>query len=146
MWRTSKRVRRGPRKLVRAIIMPSFISNDLKARIPALRHEQASVSREFAAFSMLGKLWLYEILRHHHTHGVAFDLNARQRGVRRRAFKSADLAFIRVLLNQKHTVYLDEIQEQLLSCCESINTHPHAYSPPTSFYPQRCLGKSTRAQ
>ena len=27
-----------------------------------------------------------------------------------------DLAFIQVLLNQKHTVYLDKIQEQLLSC------------------------------
>ena len=34
----------------------------------------------------------------------------------------------------------------LLLQCESINTHPHMYSPPTSFYPQGCLRKSTRVQ
>ena len=117
MWRTSKRVRRGPRKLVRAIIMPSFISNDLKARIPALRHEQGFSVKRICSILNVRKTLAYEILRHHHTHGVAFDLNARQRGVRRRALTSVDLAFIRVLLNQKHTVYLDKIQEQLLSCC-----------------------------
>ena len=94
MWRTSKRVRRGPRKLVRAIIMPSFISNNLKARIPALRHEQGFSVKRICSILNVRKTLAYEILRHHHTHGVAFDLNARQRGVQHCALTSVDLAFI----------------------------------------------------
>ena len=55
MWCMSKRVKQGPQKLVHVIIMPPFISNSLKVWAPALLHEQGwSVSREFAAFSMLG--------------------------------------------------------------------------------------------
>ena len=58
--------------------MPSFISNDLKARIPALCHEQGFSIKRICSILNVRKTLAYEILHHHHTRGVAFDLNARQ--------------------------------------------------------------------
>ena len=76
MWCTSKRVRQGPWKLVHVIIMPSFISNNLKAHIPALHYEQGFSVKRICSTLNVRKTLAYEILCHHHTHGVAFDLNA----------------------------------------------------------------------
>jgi transposase len=95
--------------------MPPFISNDLKARIPVLHYEQGFTVNKICSILNIRKTLAYETLRHHRAYGVAFDPNARRRGVQRRALTSTDLAFIRMLLNQQHTVYLDEIQDQLLS-------------------------------
>ena len=44
-----------------------------------------------------------------------WNLNTQQQDVQHHALTSVDLAFIHMLLNQKHTMYLDKIQEQLLS-------------------------------
>ena len=116
MCATSKRVRWGPQKLVHVIIMPFFISNDLKVCIHALCHKQGFSVKRICSILNVRKTLAYKILYHHCTCGVAFDLNAWQWGVQCCALTSVNLAFIQVLLNQKHTMYLDEIQEQLLSC------------------------------
>ena len=89
-----KRVRQGPWKLVCVIshlIMPPFISNDLKAHMPALHYEQG-----FSVKSILNvrKIMAYETLHHHCIHGVAFNINGQQQGVQCCALTSVDLAFI----------------------------------------------------
>ena len=99
MWYTSKRVRQGPQKLVHAIIMPSFISNNLKARIPDLCHKQGFSVKRICSILNVGKTLAYEILCCHCTHGVAFNLIAHQQGVQHHGLTSVDLAFIQVLLN-----------------------------------------------
>ena len=97
--------------------MTPFISNDLKAHIPALHHEHGFSVKKICSVLSVRKTLAYETLHHHCTHGITFDLNTQQRGVQHHALTSVDLAFIHMLLNQKHTVHLYEIQEQLLSCC-----------------------------
>jgi transposase len=94
--------------------MPASISNDLKARIPALRYEQGFNVKKICQILNIKKTLVYQSLRLHRTLGLAYDPNAR-RGVRRRVLTNTDLSFIRMLLNQQHTIYLDEIQEQLYS-------------------------------
>ena len=93
--------------------MPPLISNDLKARIPALRHEQGFSVKKICQLLNIKKTLAYETLCNHRRYGVTFDVNARQHG-RHRTLTSTDLSFICMLLDNQHTIYLDEIQEQLL--------------------------------
>ena len=52
----------------------------------------------------------------HQKFGVPYNPHARQWGLHPHCLTTIDLSFIHALLNQQHTVYLDEIQEQLLLC------------------------------
>ena len=98
-------------------LMTPFISNNLKACIPVLHHEHGFSVKRICSILNVRKTLAYETLCHHCTHGITFDLNIQQWSVWHCGLTSVDLAFIHMLLNQKHTMYLDEIQEQLLSCC-----------------------------
>jgi len=95
--------------------MPPYISNDLKGRIPALHHEQGYSVKKICQLLNIKKTLVYETLKHHRTFSVPYDPNAQRRGLCLRCLTTTDLSFIRALLNQQHTVYLDEVQEQLLS-------------------------------
>ena len=95
--------------------MPPYISNDLKGRIPALHHKQGYSVKKICQLLNIKKTLVYETLKHHRTFSVPYDPNAWRRGLRPRCLTTTDLLFIRALLNQQHTVYLDEVQEQLLS-------------------------------
>ncbi|KIM72032.1 hypothetical protein PILCRDRAFT_82240, partial [Piloderma croceum F 1598] len=63
------------------------------------------------------KILAYETLKHHWKFGVPYNPHAHQCSLCPCSLTSTDISFIHALLNQQHTVYLDEIQEQLLSCC-----------------------------
>src|SRR5882762_7845199 len=93
--------------------MPPLISNDLKARIPALRHEQGFSVKKICQLLNIKKTLAYETLCNHCRYGVTFDVNAQQHG-HHCTLTSTDLSFICMLLDNQHTIYLDEIQEQLL--------------------------------
>jgi len=95
--------------------MPPYISNDLKGRIPTLHYEQGYSIKKICQLLNIKKTLAYEILKLHRKFGVPYNPHARQQGLRPRCLTTTDLSFIHALLDQQHTVYLDEIQEQLLS-------------------------------
>ena len=92
---------------------PRTVSLDLKARIPALRHLGYSV-KEICGLLDIKKSLVYQTLRYHAIHGVCYNPTSHRRG-RPRKLTSTDISFIKALISQHHTIYLDEIQEQLLS-------------------------------
>ena len=96
--------------------MPPLISNNLKAHIPALRHEQCLSVKKICHILNIKKTLAYQTLHYHCQHGVTHDVNAQQPG-HHCTLTSMDLSFICKLLNQQHTIYLNEILEQLLLCC-----------------------------
>jgi len=113
-------VRKGPR-LGRSYwqsecAMPPYISNDLKGRIPALHYEQGYSIKKICQLLNIKKTLAYKTLKLHRKFGVPYNPHARQQGVCPHCLTTTDLSFICALLDQQHTVYLDEIQEQLLSC------------------------------
>jgi transposase len=95
--------------------MPPYISNDLKGCIPALHYEQGYSIKRICQLLNIKKTLAYDTLKLHRKFDVPYNPHARQRGLCPRCLTTTDLAFIRALLDQQHTVYLDEIQEQLLS-------------------------------
>ena len=97
--------------------MLPYISNDLKGRIPALHYEQGYNIKKICQLLGIKKTLTSETLKNHWEFGVPYDPHARRRGLRPHCLTTIDLSFIWALLNQQHTVYLDEIQEQLLMRC-----------------------------
>ena len=116
MWREV-----GPHKQVSSVqhtsrvscIMPTRISNDMKAHIPALHYEQGYSVKKICQLLAIRKTPVYKTLCLHHLHGTTHNPNVRRHSGPRR-LTTTDHSFILALLNQQHTVYLDEIQEQLL--------------------------------
>lgn len=90
------------------------VSRDIKARIPILFHEQGRSIQDICAVLGIGKTLVYDTLRFHRIHGVSYNPLARSPG-RHRSLTPTDLLFIRGLLDNRHCIYLDEIQDQLLT-------------------------------
>jgi transposase len=94
--------------------MPPRTSRDLKAHIPSLHYEQGYNVKEICKLLNVKKTLVYTTLQRQRSFGLSYNKCAqRQHGPRR--LTSTNLSFIRALLNQQHTVYLDEIQAQLFS-------------------------------
>ena len=92
---------------------PHIVSNDIKARIPILHYNLGYSVKEIGRVLGVKKSLVYKTLYFHRAHGLTFNpYSARQ--IHQRHLSFTDISFIRGLLHQKHTIYLDEIQEQLL--------------------------------
>ena len=83
---------------------------------PALHYEQGYSVAKICLLLNIKKTLVYKTLQHHCAFGIAFDPHSQWWGVCHRHLTTTDHSFIHALLNQNHTIYLDEIQEQLLSC------------------------------
>lgn len=95
--------------------MPVRVSRDLKARIPILRYEMGYNVKEICSVLGIKKTLVYHTLQLHHMHGLVYNPDTRVGHYCRRCkLTTLDLQFIRALLNQRHTIYLDEIQDQLI--------------------------------
>lgn len=92
------------------------VSKDLKDRIPILFHEQGFTVKEICRLLGIKKTAAYVVLRNQRLFGTTANINARKRG-RPRILDANDLDFIRGLLSQQHTLYLDELQEALEKRC-----------------------------
>lgn len=92
---------------------PHSVSRDIKARIPVLHYTLGYSAKEICRLLGIKKSLVYKTLAHWRSEGLTYNLNARKPS-RRRNLTATDLSFIRSLLSQRHTIYLDEIQEQLL--------------------------------
>jgi transposase len=96
------------------LTMPPFnISHDLKAQIPILHHNLGYSVKEIKMVLGIKKSLIYKTLYFYRVHGLTYNpyitqLNHHQH------LTSIDVSFIWGLLHQKHAIYLDEIQEQLL--------------------------------
>jgi transposase len=99
-------------------LMPSQpkASRDIKARIPALHYELGYNVKKICKLLDIKKSLAYWTLQLHLHYGVTVNPHAGRRG-RHCNLTTTDHSFICALLDQQHTVYLDEIQEQLLSRC-----------------------------
>ena len=97
--------------------MPPYISNNLKGRIPALHYEQGYSVKKICQLLNIKKTLAYETLKLHRKFGVPYNPHACQRGLCPHCLTSTDISFVCALLNQQHTIYLDEIHEQLFSLC-----------------------------
>jgi hypothetical protein len=95
--------------------MPSYIvSKDIKARIPVLFYQQGFSIKEICGLLDLKKTLVYQTLSYAHTYGVSFNPHAHRPG-HKHMLSQGDLKFIVALLNCRHSIYLDEIQERLRS-------------------------------
>ncbi|KZP08226.1 hypothetical protein FIBSPDRAFT_761736 [Athelia psychrophila] len=95
---------------------PHSVSNHLKARIPVLHYQQGLSVKEICQLLGIKKTLVYQTLQYHHNHGsIRRPLACQGRLGRRHILDAHNISFIHSLLLQKHTVYVDEVQEQLLS-------------------------------
>lgn len=93
--------------------MPSRkVSQDLKDRIPVLYHQQNYTVKNICELLGIKKTLVYQTLLYYAAHGVAFNRHAQKRG-RPRKLGLNDIKFINSLVQQRHCVYLDEIQREL---------------------------------
>jgi len=92
---------------------PHSVSYDIKARIPILHDNLGYSVKEIEEALGIKKTLIYKTLHFHRTHGLTYNPHSAQQS-RRRHLTSMDISFVRGLLRQKHTIYLDEVREQLL--------------------------------
>lgn len=88
------------------------ISQDLKARIPVLFHDQGYTVKEICEILGIKKSLVYQALTYFKAYGVAHNPFAHKPG-RNRLLAPADVKFVSALVDRRHTIYLDEIQDEL---------------------------------
>jgi len=95
--------------------MPPYnVSHDIKARIPFLHYNLGFPVKEIGKVLGIKKSLIYKTLYFHRAHGLTYNSHSARQS-RHQHLTSRDISFIRgLLLHQKHAIYLDEIQEQLL--------------------------------
>ena len=89
------------------------VSRDLKARIPALFHQHGFKVKEICGILDVKKSVVYQTLSFAGAYGVSYNPFANKSG-RKRLLSIGDMKFIVALLTSRHSMYLDEIQDQLL--------------------------------
>ena len=94
-------------------VMPPVISRDLKARIPILHLQQGFKVKDVCKLLGVQKSLVYQVLHNHRRYGQIQSPTARFSFHRHRLLAPSHVEFIRLLLRQHHTLYLDEIQAEL---------------------------------
>ena len=90
------------------------VSLDLKAHIPVLRYSAGYSVKEICGILGIRKSLVYQTLRYHTIHGLCYNPNTRKCGQHRKLISTV-INFIKSLISEHPTIYLDEIQEQLLT-------------------------------
>ncbi|KAN0101279.1 hypothetical protein V8E55_001263 [Tylopilus felleus] len=99
--------------------MPRAISPDLKTHIPRLYHDGHSI-KDICTILGLKKSLVYKTLDLYARFGTVTNPYKYSQVVgRRRILNSADLCFIRTVIQHRSTIYLDELQHELWAkCCK----------------------------
>jgi transposase len=93
--------------------MPSrSVSHDIKAQIPVLVHEQGFIVKEVCDLLDVKKTLVYRTLRYARMYGIPYNPHGHKPG-RKRILTQGDVKFIVALLDRRHCLYIDEIQEHL---------------------------------
>jgi transposase len=93
-----------------------YVSRDLKERIPYLRYVEGFNVKEIGRILGVKKSMIYQTLDYHRNYGVTYNPTAFStlpQG-RPRILTTDDLSLIRSLLSQNPSIYLDELQDELL--------------------------------
>ena len=90
------------------------VSLDLKACIPFLHYSAGYSVKEICGILSIRKSLVYQTLQYYAVHGVYYNLNTHKCGQHQK-LTSIDINFIKSLISEHHTIYLDEIHEQLLT-------------------------------
>jgi len=112
----------GPRncRACALLTMPRrHVSQDLKNRIPYLRYVEGFKVKEIERLLNIKKSMIYQTLNYHRNYGVTYNpaaFSCFPRG-RPRTLTNTDLNLIKSLLSQDPTLYLDELQDELLMRC-----------------------------
>ena len=93
------------------------ISRDLRERIPYLRFVEHFTVKEIVRILRIKKTVVYNTLANYQSFGVVHNPNAFTQHCRghRRKLDSTDIRLIKSLLKQNPCLYLDELQEELLT-------------------------------
>jgi transposase len=91
------------------------VSRDLKAQILILFHLQGFNVKEICGLLDIKKSLVYT-LQYAHTYGVLYKPYAYKPG-QKQLLSQGDVNFIVALLNHRHCVYINEIQDQLSNEC-----------------------------
>ena len=94
------------------------VSRDLKARIPYLVYVEGFKVKEVGRLLGVKKSMIYQTLNYFRDYGVTYNPHAythHSRG-RHRKLDSVDVQLIKALLDQNPCLYLDELQDLLLTC------------------------------
>jgi len=89
------------------------ISQDLKAHIPILFYEQDFIAKEICRILGIKKLLVYSSLSYSRAYGVAHNPHVHCKTGQHWSLDSTDIKFVSSLINQRYTIYLDEIQDEL---------------------------------
>src|SRR6266699_3399387 len=126
-----------------ALPPPSFIiamprrpvSCDLKDHIPYLRYIEGFKVKDIERILGVKKSMIYQTLNYHRNYGVTYNPMAFSNFPCGwpRILTSTDLDLIKSLLSQEPTMYLDELQDDLLTCCGAV------VSIPTLLWSLHCL-------
>lgn len=92
---------------------PHSVSQDLKNRIPVLRHLLGFNVKAICQLLGIQKSLVYNTLSYHRRFGTCHSPFALLRGTRHRLLSTDDMHYLRGHLIQNSTVYLDEIQDIL---------------------------------
>ena len=101
------------------ILMPRrCVSRDLKARILYLVYVEGFKVKEVEHLLGVKKSMIYQALNYFRDYGVTYNLDAYSHHTRGRCRKldSINVRVIKALLDQEPCLYMDELQEQLLTC------------------------------
>ena len=97
------------------LTMPSYtVSYDIKAQVPILHYNLGYSVKEIVKVLGVKKSLIYKTLFFHQIYGLTHNPHSTQQSHHHWHLTAIDISFIQGLLHQKHTIYLDEIQEQLL--------------------------------
>lgn len=88
------------------------ISLDLKTQIPVLFYKQGLNIKEICGLLNIKKSAAYKALFYFRRYGISYNPHAHKSG-RKRTLSQGDLKFIVGLLTRRHSIYLEEIREQL---------------------------------
>ena len=88
-------------------------SQGLKSRIPILFYEQDFTVKEICKILRIQKSLTYSSLTYFRTHGTTHNPHTHHKTGRRRLLHRTNINFVTLLIKQRHTIYLDEIQDQL---------------------------------
>jgi len=103
--------------------MPRVVSPDLKAWVPVLRFELGLSVKDICKVLGIRKTLVYQTLHYHFIYGTTTNSHARSKFGPRK-LSQIDLTFIRDMIAQRHCVYLDEIQEELVARRDTLVSIP----------------------
>src|ERR1700690_2752959 len=91
------------------------VSQGIKDCIPVLYHKQGYDVASICNILGIRKSLVYQTLKYHRDFSTSYNTRSRGHPGRRRVLDNSDICYIKALLAQEHCIYLDEIQDRLLT-------------------------------